>query len=71
MSTGQAFTNMTLAAWITYSGQDANSKIAPITINSVSDIQFAYNETNSVITVSLNNPSIDLHLNKYTGNIIL
>jgi uncharacterized repeat protein (TIGR02059 family) len=64
-------TNLTLAEWQTYSGQDANSHESPIVITDIADIDFYYNETktNKVITLSL--PMIDVKGAKYVNSITL
>ena len=62
---------LTLAQWKTYSGQDANSQKSPQAITSVTDLQFEYNATNAVKTVTLSRPMIDVKGIKYQTSITL
>jgi hypothetical protein len=66
-----SYKRQTLSNWKSYSGQDANSKMAPQDIISESDLQLEYNATNSSKTVSLGQPMIDMKGTKYAASITL
>ncbi len=55
--------------WQTYSGYDAHSHKAPITIKNVSDLRFEYNATSFSKTVSLSGEYIDVTGKSYQGTI--
>jgi parallel beta-helix repeat protein len=60
-----------VAGWQTYSGLDLNSKSSPISITSESDLQFEYNASKTVKTVSLSRPMIDVAGTKYANSVTL
>ena len=68
---GNTLIQRTLEEWKTYSGQDANSKKSPQAITNENDLQFEYNATQSVKTVSLGRPMIDIKGTKYQGTVTL
>jgi len=60
-----------LANWKSYTGQDANSKIAPKTITDLNDLKFEYNATSQSKTIALDAAYIDAKGNKFDGSITL
>ena len=60
-----------LAGWRTFSGQDAHSKITPITITNINQVLFVYNPTLTNQTTSLPGNYIDVKSNAYPGSITL
>ncbi len=60
-----------LSEWQSYSGQDANSHKCPVSITSESDLQFEYNASDSVKTVPLSKPMIDVKWTKYASQLTL
>ncbi len=61
----------TLSKWQSYSGQDANSHKCPMSVTSESDLQFEYNASDSVKTITLSNPMIDVQGTKYAFQLTL
>ena len=59
------------AGWKTYSGQDANSHLSPITVPDVSYIRFEYNDTTVNKIVALSGTYIDAKGVQYIGSITL
>lgn len=66
-----SWVNYTVANWAVLSGQDTNSKNSSQAITTINDFQFEYNATNTIKTVSLSQPLIDVKGTKYSGNITL
>lgn len=64
-------TGRTLEYWQTFSGQDANSYGSPQTIGSENDLQFEYNATSIIQTVTLNQQMIDVKGTKYASSVTL
>ena len=61
-----------LAGWQSYSGLDANSKKSPISVSSVNDILFYYNERDSNKNIALPSGNyVDVANNAYSGSITL
>jgi uncharacterized protein YegP (UPF0339 family) len=60
-----------LSQWQAYSGLEANSKISPVTVTSENDLQFEYNASKTVKTVSLSRPMIDVAGTKYGSSVNL
>ncbi len=63
--------NRSLTNWQTYSGQDKNSSISPISLTDVNKIRFEYNGSNSNRVVTLDASYIDVKGKKYSGTITL
>jgi hypothetical protein len=63
--------NTTLASWQAYSKLDLNSKTSPVSITSENDLQFEYNASKTVKTVSLSRPMIDVKGTKYASSVTL
>ncbi|MEI6750699.1 MAG: cadherin domain-containing protein, partial [Bacteroidota bacterium] len=57
--------------WKSYSLQDANSHLSPITVPDISYIRFEYNDTTVSKIVSLGETYIDAKGNQYAGTITL
>jgi len=60
-----------LAAWRTFTGNDANSNKAPIAITNANNIQFIYNELINNKIITLPSPMIDVKGVKFAGSIVL
>lgn len=63
--------NHSFSDWKVFSGLDANSYKSPVSISSESDLQFEYNASKTVKTVSLSRPMIDVKGTKYATSISL
>jgi hypothetical protein len=63
--------NMSLSAWQSLIGGDANSKESPKSVTDVNDLRFEYNATNQSKTISLDANYIDVKGNNYNGSITL
>ncbi len=63
--------NRSLANWQSYTGQDINSSISPVTLTDINKIRFEYNSTGSNKVVSLDGGYIDVKGGKYSGTITL
>jgi V8-like Glu-specific endopeptidase len=61
----------TVAQWQAYSGKDVHSHESPKSVSSVDSIQFVYNPTTSISTVTLSRPMEDMMGNKYNSSITL
>lgn len=70
-SIGGSGTIGTLTQWQSYSSQDASSKKSPQTLTAEADLQFEYNATSTVKTVSLSRLMIDMKGSKYPTSITL
>ena len=58
-------------SWMSYLGQDANSKGSPKAIGTPDDLRFEYNASSSAKTVPLDATYIDVKGNSYNGTITL
>ena len=65
------FSTKTLTEWKSLTGQDANSTGFSKSIASESDIDFAYNATNSPAQVTLNFPGIDVAGTRHSSTVTL
>ena len=63
--------NRSLSNWQSFTGQDRNSYISPLTFSDPSKIRFEYNASTSNRVVSLNGSYIDVKGTKYDGSITL
>jgi hypothetical protein len=62
----------TLSGWQSYTGLDYNSKKSPITISSINDILFYYNEQNSSKNIALPSGNyVDVKNQPYSRSITL
>jgi uncharacterized repeat protein (TIGR02059 family) len=66
-----ASVNRSLSNWQSFTGQDRNSYISPLTFSDPSKIRFEYNASTSNRVVSLNGSYIDVKGTKYDGSITL
>ncbi len=66
-----AQTPRTLASWVSYSGQDANSAKAVSLIDNVNKARIEFNATKSNQTIPLDGAYIDVKGTKYSGSITL
>ncbi len=64
-------TNRSLSNWQSFTGQDKNSSISPISITDVNKIRFEYNASSSNKVVSLDGSYIDVKGTRYSGSITL
>ena len=62
---------MTLTQWQTWSGYDANSHKAPITISDTSLVDFYYNATTANRVIPIAKPMIDVRGTKYVNTFTL
>ncbi len=60
-----------LSGWQSFTGEDENSYISPISVNDVNKIRFEYNGTNSNKVVSLDGSYMDVRGTSYSGTITL
>jgi hypothetical protein len=65
------FNDMGLATWKSTTGNDVGSQKSPISVSTVNDIRFEYNETASNKVVSLGANYIDVRGVSYNGSITL
>lgn len=64
-------TMRSLSNWQSFTGQDKNSRIAPISVDNENKIKFEYNATCSNKVISLDGSYIDVKGTKYSGSITL
>ncbi len=64
-------TMRSLSNWQSFTGQDKNSRIAPISVDNENKIKFEYNATSSNKVISLDGSYIDVKGTKYSGSITL
>jgi hypothetical protein len=63
--------NMTLAEWRSFYGQDVHSFGSPQSISDTSKFRFEYNNTKVARTIPLSKPMIDFRGNKYVNSVTL